>query len=527
MKEKGMQLCGGLIVILILLIGVGFIQGATVTPPPEATSALLKQGKELYKKECSICHGPEGKGDGLAAYLLFPKPRVLTDGIFKIRSTPTGEPPTDRDLFQTITQGLPGSAMPSFISLSEKERWALVYYIKELGAITEKPERVIQVPPDAPPLTPQTLAAGEEVYKTLKCWECHGFKGQADGPSVPTSKDNWGFPAPPNDFTRGIYKGGGENKDIYLRFVTGMDGSPMPSFEDWAEEEERWALVHYVRSLAGPKMAVQPSTGTIVAEKISDRLPQHPQDALWDKITPTQIPLMLLWQRQKVVDYTSVKAVHNGKEIAFLLEWEDLEPAARFVRHQDYADGAAIQFALSQKPPLFTMGETEGSVNIWYWRADRQMDLDRFQDMEDVYQGMVADDYQSAEGWYPKDIEKAHHLPMASAPAHDPLFISGWGAGNPVSIPWRTSAVEDLNAEGFGTLTTQEEQDQNVIGQGYWVNGAWKVIFLRSLKRKGRFDVKLAPGTEVPVGFAVWDGSKGDRDGQKAVTTWYTLQVKK
>ena len=89
-------------------------QGAA---PPKVTADLLKEGVTLFEKQCAICHGTDGKGDGRAAVFLFPKPRNFTDGLFKIRTTPGGFPPTNQDLFNTITNGMPGSAMPGFAFL--------------------------------------------------------------------------------------------------------------------------------------------------------------------------------------------------------------------------------------------------------------------------------------------------------------------------------------------------------------------------------------------------------------------------
>lgn len=495
--------------------------------------ALAAETKEetLYRKHCRVCHGPEGKGDGPAADFLFPKPRNFTTGSFKVRSTPSGSPPTDQDLLNTITNGMPGSAMPGFAHLSEGDRRSLVAFVKGQANIQEKPETVISVAP-APPVTPKTLAEGKELYRKMKCWECHGFEGRGDGPKASELADDWGFPDPPNDFTRGIYKGGGRPADIYLRFITGLDGSPMPSFEDSMSEEERWALVGYVKSLAGPKVAVQPTTGTVAARKVSGALPKDALDPRWNKVRETKIPLMRLWQRGKGTDAVSMKVVHNGREIAFLLEWEDWEVNSSVLRHQDFTDAAAIMFSLSPGRPLstqphFTMGDKGGPVNLWYWRLDRQMDLAGFQDIEKVYPDMVSDDYQLETVRYPKDTELPGHLPVASAPAHDPVFITGWGSGNLVSIPLRPSAIEDLNAEGFGTLTAQPLADQNVKGQGLYVAGRWKVLFAREFRSKGPFDVQLKAGGKFPIAFAVWDGSKGDRDGQKAVTTWYVLRLEK
>lgn len=461
---------------------------------PEVTPEILKQGEAIYKEQCAICHGTEGKGDGRAADFLFPKPRNFTTGSFKVRSTPSGSPPTDQDILHTITNGMPGSAMPGFAYLSETDQRALVAFVKKLAKIKVKPERVIPVSPE-PSLTAKTLEEGKRLYKEMKCWECHGFEGRGDGPKAMSQVDDWGFPAPPNNFTKGIYKGGGKLSGIYLRFTTGLDGSPMPSFEDSLTEEERWALVHYVKSLAGPKVAVQPTTGTtLAAKKFSGPLPKDALDPLWDNVPRTTIPLIHLLQGEKGADAVSVQVVHNGRDIAFLIEWEDWEVNSSFLRHDDFADSAAIMFSLSPKEPLskqphFTMGEKGGPVNIWYWRFGRQMDPGWFQDIETIY---------PASG----------NLPL------------------PIPIrPSRPSAIEDLNAEGFGTLTAQPQQEQNVEGQGIYMSGNWKVVFSREFTSKGQFDVQLKKGGTFPVAFAIWDGSKGDRDGQKAVTTWYVLKL--
>jgi cytochrome c oxidase cbb3-type subunit 2 len=217
--------------ILSCMILNGTVRSEDTVPEP---------GEQIYKKHCMVCHGEKGEGDGPAARYLYPKPRVLTDGLFKVRSTPSGEPPTDNDIYDIIKNGMPGSSMPSLNELSEEEMEAIVEYVKELGEIEYEPERVIR--PGAPPsVTPQLIAEGRKVYKETKCWECHGDEGKGDGLKAKDLKDDWKYPAPPNAFTMGIYKGGGTPSDVYLRFSAGMDGSPMPSYEDALNNEERWA----------------------------------------------------------------------------------------------------------------------------------------------------------------------------------------------------------------------------------------------------------------------------------------------
>ena len=98
-------------------------QSPATKPPP--SPALFDTGRRLYQKQCAVCHGSAGAGDGAAAYLLYPKPRDFTQNEFRLVSTSSMQA-TDEDLFQAITRGMPGSAMPSWESLTPEQRWALV-----------------------------------------------------------------------------------------------------------------------------------------------------------------------------------------------------------------------------------------------------------------------------------------------------------------------------------------------------------------------------------------------------------------
>ena len=97
-----------------------------------------ERGQKLYAENCAACHGAKGDGAGPGAYILAQRPRNFTLGVFKYRSTPSGQPPTDDDLLRTITHGLAGAngaQMPSFLSLPEADRRELVAVVKRFAEI--------------------------------------------------------------------------------------------------------------------------------------------------------------------------------------------------------------------------------------------------------------------------------------------------------------------------------------------------------------------------------------------------------
>ena len=109
----------------------------------------------------------------------------------------------------------------------------------------------------------------------------------------------------------------------------------------------------------------------------------------------------------------------------------------------------------------------------------------------------------------------------------DKTFVTGWGAGNIVSDPQRKSPAEDLTAQGFGTLRARPRIDQNANAKGVHSVGTYRVVFRRSLKPSGKHAAKFQTGTTIPVAFAIWNGSAGDRDGKKSVTIWQDLKIEK
>jgi cytochrome c oxidase cbb3-type subunit 2 len=207
--------------------------------------------KSDYRRYCVGCHGEEGDGEGENAPWLDPKPRNFTLGQFKCRSTPTGTLPTDEDLFNTIARGLDTSVMPPWNTFTKQMRVDLVAYVKHFSPkfATDKPGTPIQVPPE-PEVTADRIKAGQVVFQRLECWKCHGVEGRANGPSADTLTDDQNRPIKPFNFHDGErFKCGSSDSDLFKIFMTGLDGTPMPSFADNVKPEEAWDLVFYLRTL--------------------------------------------------------------------------------------------------------------------------------------------------------------------------------------------------------------------------------------------------------------------------------------
>ena len=244
---------------------------AVTTPKVPASAELLRRGKLVYNVRCATCHGLAGDGKGPASIFLKTPPRDFTQLKFKLRTTQNF--PSDLDLFRSVTAGFPIYGMPRFDYLAEEDRWALVYYVKELAkdGWTERfrnragegfdPKEAMEIASDLmdqgdpvvlggePASDAASLARGKALY-TESCLKCHGESGRGDGPSAPTLEDNWGRPIEPRDFgeARVFRKGGWRLVDTVRLVRLGVAGTPMPSHPD-LEGSEAWDLARYVHEL--------------------------------------------------------------------------------------------------------------------------------------------------------------------------------------------------------------------------------------------------------------------------------------
>lgn len=522
-------------------------------PPAQGADAtILARGQALFAKQCVVCHGEAGDGAGKFAYLMNPRPRNFKVGNFKL-STTENLIPTDDDLLRTISRGMPGSAMPPWSHLPTADLRALVAYVRKINidavraeleagvkAGTYKPEEVAEqladkTKPGAPIVVPPEPKVddlrwfnGRRIYVEA-CAACHG----PDGHPLPEAVkfDDEGYPDPPRSFVNGIFKGSLEGPDLYCRILKGMRGTPMPASEGNYSAEDVWDLIHYVQSLAraGSQDRAQLRQGTLIAPDLGGPLPTGPKDPAWNRARPLYVAMTPLWWTEDRIEGLVVQALHNDRELALRLSWLDRTQDDRAVRVDEFRDAVAIQFSLSSDPPFYMGDNSEhGGVNIWMWKADRQKNItEGYQDVDAAFPQRAVDMYDECP-IRAKDMSNVD-WPHGKLVEHNPAFITAWGAGNLVADPSLKTPVECLVARGPGTLSGKPANVQIVQGQAEYERGVWSVQMQRTLQLPGGHceddERQFRAGDYLPVSFAVWDGSAGDRDGKKHISIWQKLVI--
>jgi mono/diheme cytochrome c family protein len=420
---------------------------------------------------------------------------------------------------------MPGSAMPPWGHLPQEDLRALVEAVRfiaiegkaqllgEGGTMSREaalklahdildPGDVVAIPPKPDPAE-IAQQRGRELYLS-GCASCHDQDGR--GRKKQDLKDQSGYAIFARDFTEGIFKGGSDGDLLALRITRGLPGSPMPGTT--FTPSDLWSLVAYVQALITPgaQDRVQQVQTVLTATRIRGNVPIEPSDALWTAAGETFLPVMPLWWRSERIEGVSVAALHNDAQIAFRLQWADSTSDTHQLTQSAFGDGVAIQLSPDADPPSFTMGATSDEVSIWYWRASLDTLAGGPSALADVHPLMPSADEDN----YPGHPD-------------DDVFMTATAVGNPVSQP--RAAVQSLRAGGFGTLTAQRVLSNPVSGQARRVDQSWQVVFVRDLKGDG--DIRFKAGETVSIAFAVWDGSAGDRNGQKSVTIWHKLSIEK
>lgn len=493
-------------------------------------------GKVVYDKYCGQCHGDTGDGNGYATPRVQPKPRDFTTGTYKFRTTPNGMLPTDDDLRRVIEIGAPYTSMPGWPNLTSAEIQNVIYYIKSFSPDFENPDRYgepIEIPR---PLesTEESIARGRVVYEEQGCAACHGEVGRGDGPSAPTLVNDKGDPIKAADLTqRWTYRGGPTKEDIYRTFSTGLNGTPMPSYADSLEVEDRQHLVNYVYSLGDGD---DPNYGTLItavySEEPIDLQDGEALDALFDAAPTTRFPLVGQISepgRNFFPSVTSIEAqaIYNRDEIAFRVRWHDLraDTAGRnnpglevptWDEDNDIGDDAGDDGGDSDDFFGDFGGEEAPAEDDFF--GDSGGD-DFFGDSGDDFFGAADAGPSGAEFSDAVALQFPASLAPEGTPELKPYFLYG-DSQNPVDL-WfvnLTYGVADT-FRGRGSESIEPTEADIVEAVTSYDQGEWTVTYKR--RRSSRAGVSFAEQQYTPLAFSVWDGFNRERGNKRALSSWF------
>ena len=501
----------------------------------EPSADMIEAGKRVYFTKCVWCHGVDGAGDGPGADRLWPRPRNFNQGTFKIRHTASGElplfdakkpTPGQNDLFETVTHGLPGSAMPSWEGiLTEEQRLQVLSFVttqlvkdRKFTDKQSESQTVLQLG-DLTPIAPteESLKKGAELVVEKKCVECHGADGRGDGNAF-NLKDDWGFSIQPANWHkcwnfRGSRQDPYNVKNIFRTFSTGVNGTPMPSFADNTTVEERWHIANWVNFLCereadGKPLAIDPSadkpkinfvvsSGLAVGEISAD--PEHES---WKNRARRYVAMggQITHKPRNFVnriDDIWVKSLYNDTHIAFMFQWDD--------RTKSIAEGklpwapTSVNVDIKEQDPK--TGE-EGSI------ASHQNNYT-------VYNDAIA--METAVKWkeLPSPIKPRY---LFGSNEQFPVDIVKWEADGSLRAFKGTGWDKD-----FEERFNYEENIKILFSE--WKNGRWTVIVQRPMgdKKEQEYDEDtfFERGQYIPTVFFAWDGHNGDAGRKMAVSAFY------
>ena len=524
------------IFLTLLLALASVFSAANAQNAPEAS----EEGKRVYEKSCAHCHGTEGRGDGSAAENLLPRPRDFTRGLYKIRSTETGQVPTDQDLFDIITEGMPGTSMPGWeTSLSTNERWEVVAYIKTFydGFKENTAPRQIDLSGKIA-YAEQSIETGKALYTELGCVECHGNVGRGDGTSAPTLTDEWGFQTWPANLAQGwTFRGGSETEDIFKRFIGGIAGSPMPAFEgdsflhfgltseeskrltelenkdEMTEAEDEESAAFYEKMDAAVDIALRITEGETL--NAADRQSfNNAMKVVYEKswhlanyvksLSPEKRP-------EPAIGNNALRSQYLGGELPALGDaaWETLK-----------ASYFPLVGQVILEPRQFN--PTIDAVNVKSFYNDNEVaflftwdDRTHTTASEDEETGKMLEDAVAIQ--FPVKVPQGPTAPK-------PYFL--WGGRLPVYLwYWKASAPEqvtELTAKGISNAEVQAVQS-DIQAEGTYTDGQYNLWVKRALKTDDKKDLQLEPGVFVPIAFSAWDGANGDVEAKRVISSWYTF----
>ena len=530
----------------------GFMTGKLPAPFP---AEKIEAGKRVYFTKCVWCHGVNGAGDGPAADRLWPRPRNFNSGTFKIRHTASGELPLiDVDLLQTVTHGLPGSAMPSWegILSEDQRRDVLAFVTSELVVDRSWQDdefeelhilELDKLTAQAVPISAESIKRGSELVVENKCIECHGLEGRGDGNAF-NLKDDWGFSIQPADWHkcwnfRGSRQDAYNVSNIFRTFSTGINGTPMPSFADNTTVEDRWHIANYVASLCEREVDVDIAGGNVTDEIAKALFEAKPRDidpltdkpkgsfVIPSKIVEGELPTDQYDERWKTVErrIVAIGGQITHKPRNFVTRIDDV-----WVRSLYNETHLTLMFQWDDRTKSVQVDEVDWDpyeVNLEdYGIVEQEPGGSKFED-----DGMHPDSIASKQNSYQVFNDGiAFQMPIKfqelPAPRKPRYF---WGDETfPVDIAKWTADGNLLAYEGTGWDQDLEDRDdfseeQLKLVKAEWKDGRWTVIISRPLKADYEEDTYIELGKYIPINFFVWDGHNGEVGRKMGVSAFYYL----
>jgi len=502
---------------------------------PEPSAEMIEAGKRVYFTKCVWCHGVDGAGDGPGADRLWPRPRNFNQGTFKIRHTASGELPLfdakkpipgQNDLFETVTHGLPGSAMPPWEGiLTEEQRLQVLSFVttqlvKDRKFTDKQSEsqtilQMAELKPKAP--TDESKKRGSELVVEKKCIECHGVDGRGDGNAF-NLKDDWGFAIQPANWHK-CWNFRGSRQDpynvanIFRTFSTGVNGTPMPSFADNTSVDERWDIANFVNSLCerdaqGNPLPIDPLTDkpkinfVVPSDQVEGEIPAEIEHEAWQKAPKRYVAMggQITHKPRNFVnriDDIWVRSLYNDKSIVYLLEWDDRTKSVA----EEKLPWAPTEVNIDVKEQDPKTGE-EGSIAA-------------NQNKYAVYNDAIA-------------IETPVKWKELPAPIK-PRYLFGTNEQFPVDIvKWEAdgSFRAFLGTGWDKDFVERDNYEENLkVLKAEWKNGRWYVMIQRPLGNKKDQDYDedtlFEVGQYIPTVFFAWDGHNGDAGRKMAVSAFY------
>ena len=269
----------------------------------------------------------------------------------------------------------------------------------------------------------------------------------------------------------------------------------------------------------GNKTTTPPSSDIKVL--MVDAVPLDPDNAAWGRqmdvtvdVLPQQITFPTL--KEAAVKKLNVRALADKQWLGLRLEWEDAT-VDEMLETDKFTDAVAAEFPLgdaTKTNPM--MGDPQNPVYIVHWKAAWQRDIDKGRaDVQDLHPAYWADPYPFVAGGHPYPVQESFES------ANSRRYLPGVAAGNPVSKISRTWPVEELQAEGFGSLADHRFQDAR--GKGAWANGKWRVVLLLPRETADPANPQFAAKSSTSMALAVWEGKSKNVGGRKHWAPFTTI----